>query len=236
MEGAVGDDRAEQLADRLQPAFPGCLGGLDDERCRARPDDHSVPPAVERRGRVLDHVVGRRCPGGQEAGGHPRQQVVAGGVVRGDHDDPAAPAGADPVLGQSHRLGGARARGVDLRVRPAGADDLGELRVPHRQGAEQEPAVEDEPLGVDQVAQLGDPAVDLDHGGLVAAHPRPDGLEGQQLLAAALVGEVAAPGPRRRSRSPGRRRRRSRRCRRAARRAAPIARAGWSRGSSSCSA
>ena len=235
VEGAVGGDRAEHLADRLQAALPRGLGGLDDERRRAHPDDHAVPAPVERRRRVLDHVVGRGGAGGQEAGGDPGQQRVAGDVVGGDHDDPAAAAGPDPVLGQRHRLRRARARGVDLGVGAARADDLGELRVAHRQAPEQEPPVEGERLGVEQVAQLADAPVDLGRGRLVAAHPGPHRLQGEQLLATAPVGVVPS-GPRRRRRSRGTPRRRSRRCRRAARRAAPTGRAAWCRAWWSCSA
>ena len=60
--------------------------------------------------------------------------------------------GPDPVLGKGDALGGARARGVDLGVRPARADDLGELGVPHRQHAEEEPAVERVGLGLQILA------------------------------------------------------------------------------------
>ena len=64
------------------------------------------------------------------------RQVVGGDVVAGDDDDAAAAPGPDPVLGQGHGLGRAGACGVDLRVGPASADDLGELGVAHRQGPE----------------------------------------------------------------------------------------------------
>jgi hypothetical protein len=63
---------------------------------------------------------------------HGSSVVVASSA---DHDDhAAAAAGADPVLGQARRPGRRRARGVDLRVRAARADQLGELRVAHRPG------------------------------------------------------------------------------------------------------
>ena len=71
-------------------------------------------------GGVLDRVVGGGGAGGEEADADPLASGVAGDVVGGDHDDAAAAAGADPVLGQRERLGRARAGRVDLRVRARG--------------------------------------------------------------------------------------------------------------------
>ena len=68
----------------------------------------------------------------------------------GDDDHAAAAPGADPVLGQAHRLGGARAGRVHLGVGPAGADVLGELRVAHGEDAEEEAAIEDEAVLVEE--------------------------------------------------------------------------------------
>ena len=190
VEGTVRRHGAEHLADRLQATLARGFRGLDDERRGAHPDDHAVPAPVERGGGVLDRVVGRRCSGGQEARGDPGQQVVGGDVVSTDDDDPPAAAGPDPVLGERQRLGGAGAGGVDLRVGAAGADDLRELRVPHGQAAEQEPPVEGERLDLEQVSQLGDAAVHLGDGRLVAAHPGAHRLEGEQLVAASAIGVV----------------------------------------------
>ena len=74
------------------------------------PDQRAVPSAVEGQGGLLDLVVGGGGARGQEAGADPSQQAVAGHVVGADHDHAAAAAGADPVLGQGDRLGGARRR------------------------------------------------------------------------------------------------------------------------------
>ena len=123
------------------PRSRAASAALHDERRGAHADDHPVAALVERQRRLLDHLVGRGGARREEARADPVHQC-RGGVVGGDdHDPPAAP-GADPVLGERDRLGGARARRVDLRVRPARADELGELRVAHRQHAEQEAAVE----------------------------------------------------------------------------------------------
>ena len=191
VEGAVRGDRPEHLTDGLQPTLSRGLGGLDDERRRAHSDDHPVTATVERDRGLLDRLVGRRGAGGQEACRDPRQELVAGHVVRGHHDDPPAAPGPDPVLGQRQCLGGARARRVDLGVRAPGPDDLGELRVTHGQAPEEEPSVERERLGLQQATQLGDPTVGLGAGGLVALHRAPDRFQGQELLAPPTVGVVA---------------------------------------------
>ena len=190
VERAVRGGRCEHLRDRLEAALPRDTVGLDHDRGRAHADHHAVPTPVER-GRHLGHdVLGRGRAGGEEAGADPLEQDVAGDVVGGDDDHAPAPPGADPVLGQRHGLRGARARGVDLGVGPAGADQLGELRVTHRQAAEDEAAVVGERLVLQHVPQLGDPPVDLGGGRLRAGHPSAHGLQGEQLLAAAAVGHV----------------------------------------------
>ena len=165
---------------------------------------------------------------------------VRGGVVGGHDQHPAAAPGADPVLGERDRLRGARAGGVDLGVRPARPDQLGELRVAHREDAEEEPAVE----GVRLLLELA-----LAGRGC-AARPRrapPDrcrrGRASWRAATRARRGARGACGPwcsappRRRSpRGRGRPRRRSPRCRRAARPEATSGRAAWCPWSWSCSA
>ena len=136
VESAVGSDRGEDFANRLQPAFCGGIGGLHDEGRRPHAKDHPVPTQVERRGGLLHEVVCGGSPGGQESRRQPGQQRIGAGVVGGHHDHPATAADPDPIFGERGRLSGARARGIDLRVRPACADDLGELRMAHRQAPE----------------------------------------------------------------------------------------------------
>ena len=132
------------------------------------------------------------APEARKPDAEPRQQRVGRRVVGGDHDHPPAAAGADPVLGQRHRLRGARARRVDLRVRPARADDLGELRVAHRQAPEQEAPVEHVRLGLEGVrAARGCAGRPPAAAGLVVAHPRAHRLQRAQLFAAAAVDVVA---------------------------------------------
>ena len=81
-----------------------------------------------------------------------------------DDEDPAAAAGADPVLGEARGNPIERAGRVDLGVRAARADELGELRVPHREDPEEEAAVEDVGLLLEELLQGGDLRVDLGEG------------------------------------------------------------------------
>ena len=207
---------------------------------RAHAEDHPVPSAIERQGGVGDVVVGRRCTAGEEAGAEPAEEVVGRDVVGGDDDDSTAAAGADPVLGDGHGLGGAGARRVDLRVRTAGADEVGELRVAHRQDAEQEAAVEAVRLVVDELAEVVQPPVDLverDVGSVELSTRRTRiGLELGPLRRDGCVGGEGIGLDRELLDARGTPMRRSRRCRRAARRAGPIARAAGYRGGSSCTA
>ncbi len=142
MEGAVRGHRAQHFADRLDAAFACGFGALHHQGRGAHAHDHAVPAAVERKAASSTTSSVAAAPAGQEAGAEPFDQVVGSDVVRRDDDHAAAAAGADPVLRQRNGLGGAGAGGVDLRVRTAGADELGELRMPHGQDAEQEAPVE----------------------------------------------------------------------------------------------
>ena len=192
VEGAVGDDGSEDLGDRLDAALTSGRGRLQDQRRRPGPDDHAVPAPVERRGRVLDPLVGGCRAGGEEAGADPRHHLIAGGVVGRDDDDPAAATGPDPVLGDRDGLRRARAGGVDLGVRAAGTDDLGELRVAHRQDPEEEPTVELERVLVKLTLEFGDEGVDLGADRLAPGEVGADTLQGQQVFPAGPVFGVVA--------------------------------------------
>ena len=146
VEGAVGGDRSQHLADRLDAPLPRRLGRLDHDGGRAHPEQHPVAAVVEGERGLLDDLVGGCRAGGEEAGPDPVEQRVGRDVVGRDDDDPTAAAGADPVLGERDGLCGARAGRVHLGVRAPRPDDLGELRVSHRQDPEQEPPVELEGL------------------------------------------------------------------------------------------
>ena len=187
VERRVGDDRAHQLADGRQAPLARRRGRLDHEGRRTHADDHPVAAPVERRRRVLDLLVGRRGAGGEEAARDPGQQHVARDVVGRDDDHAPAAAGTDPVLGDRERLRRRGAGRVDLRVRPARADDLGKLRVAHRQRAEQEAAVELVRVRLELVAQLRDQRIDLGARGGVRPHPGAQPLERQKLLAARAI-------------------------------------------------
>src|SRR5581483_3231654 len=136
---AVGGDGAEQLADGPDAALAGGIRALHDQARRAHPDNHAVTAPVEREGGLGDDLVRGGGAAGQERRPHPLEHMVGGDVVRRDNDHTAAASGTDPVVGQSDRLGGAGAGGVDLRVGTARADEFGELRVAHGQQAEDHP-------------------------------------------------------------------------------------------------
>ena len=194
VECGVGGHRSEHLADRGQAALAGGGGALDHQAGGAHPDDHAVAAAVERQRRLLDDVVGRGGTGRQEAGADPAHHRVGGGVVGGDDQHAAAAAGPDPVLGERDRLRRARTRGVDLGVRAARADQLGKLRVTHREDPEDEPAVEGIGVLLELVLQVVDAPLDLVEddgiGAVVVEHPRAQRLQRGQALAAHVVGRV----------------------------------------------
>ena len=161
VEGAVGGDGAEHLADGRDAALARGRGALDDDAGRAHPEDHPVAALIERQRSLRDVFVGGRRAGGQEARADPRQQRVGGHIVGGhDHDARAAPH-ADPVLGDGDGLRRARAGGVDLGVRPPRPDQLGELGVAHGERAEQEPAIEAVRMRREVALELVDPTVDV---------------------------------------------------------------------------
>ena len=164
VEGAVRGDRGEHLADGSDSALARGLRTLHDQGGRAHAHDHAVASAVEGQGRILHPLVGGRRARSQEAGADPLHQEVGGGVVGGDDDHAATAPGPDPVLGQAHRLGRARAGRVHLGVGSAGADVLGELRVAHGEDAEQEATIEDEAVLAQQGFRLLDPTVELGEG------------------------------------------------------------------------
>ena len=142
VEGAVARLAAQQLNDAAHAALAHGVLAFHDEGARAHAHDRAVAALVEGQGGLGHLVFRRRRAHGQEARADPLQEVVAGHVVRADDDHAAAPAAADPVLGNGDALGRAGAGGVDLRVGAARADVLGELAVAHGQDAEQEAAVE----------------------------------------------------------------------------------------------
>ncbi|MEZ5097296.1 MAG: hypothetical protein R2731_15095 [Nocardioides sp.] len=190
VEGAVGGHGPQDLADRLDAALARRLRGLDDERRGAHPDDHAVPAPVERRRRILHALVRGGRAAGEEPRPDPGHHPLAGGVVGRHHDHAPAAPGPDPVLGDRQRLRRARTGRVDLGVRTAGADQLGELGVPHRQHAEQEPPVEGVRVGVTLGAHLGQQSVDLGQRRAALVELRPDRFESQDLLAASAVERV----------------------------------------------
>ncbi len=195
VEGAVGRDRGEHLADRAQPPLPGAVRVLDHEGRRAHSEDHAVAAAVEGQRRLLDHLVRGRGARGQEPGADPLQHAIGGDVVGSHHQHAAAATRADPVLRHGEGLGGAGAGGVDLGVGAPGADVLGELGVTHRQDAEQEAAIEVVRMGGDLVAHRVDAVLELRAQHLAAAgavvQARAQGLEGLELAVAGVVLLVA---------------------------------------------
>ena len=166
------------------------FGALHYERSGTHAEDHPVAAAVERDRRLGDVLVGGGRPAREEAGAEPAEELVGGDVVGCDHDDATATAGSDPVLGEAHGLGGAGACRVDLCVRASGADEVGELGVPHRQDMEQEAAIEAVWVVVDQLAEVVQSPVDLVERHVSAFdfdEARPDRLQLGPLLASGVV-------------------------------------------------
>ncbi len=188
VEGAVGHDGIQNSAEGPDPALPRRLPAFEHDGRSPHPDDQAVPPAVERRGRVLDDIVGRGTAGGEETRTEPSHQVFRRDVVGGNDDDALAPPHPDPVMGQPEGLRTARTRAVGGCVRPACPDVLGELRVAHRQDAEQEAAVELVGIGVYVLAQRIHPLPDVPSD----AVDRPFGcfIEGLELFEALALDAV----------------------------------------------
>ena len=86
------------------------------------------------------------------------------GVVGRDDQDATAAACADPVLGEAHGKTHRAAGRVDLSVRAARADELGELRVPHREDPEEEAAIEGVGRLLEELPEGGDLLVDVGEG------------------------------------------------------------------------
>ena len=191
VEGAVGGDRAQHLADRLHATFAGRLGRFDDDPGGAHSHDHSVPAVVEGKSGVLHRFVGRCGAGGEEARADPLNQAVARDIVAGDDEDAAAPPGPNPVLGKGDALRRAGACGVDLCVRPASADDLCELGVAHRKRPEEESPVEGVGLGLQFLADCPDALVDLPRHRVVVADACAQGQQQIQRLPSGPVDVIA---------------------------------------------
>ena len=142
VERRIGDLAAQEFGDGAHAAGLHFGALLDDEADGAHADDHAVAARVEREGRFLDTVLGRRGPAGEEPGADPFEHGVRGDVVGADHEHALAAAHTQPVLGDGDRLRRARAGSVDLGVGALGADELGQLGVAEAQDVEQELAVE----------------------------------------------------------------------------------------------
>ena len=63
-------------------------------------------------------------------------------IISADHHDTFAASGTNPVAGNRDALCTRGTSGVDLRVRPAGTNDLSHLGMSHRQYAEEKLTVE----------------------------------------------------------------------------------------------
>ena len=153
-----------------------------------------MPAPVERRCRFLRILVGRCRAGCEEAGADPFHQVVRRDVVGGYDDDALAAALADPVLGHRNRLRRACAGAIDLCIGAACTDLFSELRVAHRQDAEQEAAIEVVFGLADESLELRDAPFDfVDRApGAIALVRQPlvQALEAFQLLAMPSLGVV----------------------------------------------
>ena len=140
--GAVGEFGAQDLDHAAHAAFAHAVLGLDDQRARAHAHEHAVAAAIERQGRALDSIFGGGSARGQESRAHPFHQMVRGQLVGADHDHaPAAPQ-TNPILGHRNGHGRGCTSRIDLRVRSANPEHLGELGVAHGEHLEDEAPVE----------------------------------------------------------------------------------------------
>ncbi len=161
VEGAIRGHGRDHVADRPQATLRRRVRTLDDQGRGAHPHDQAMTPPIEGNGRLLDRVVGGGGAAGEEACPEPLDQVVRRNIVRRDDDDAAAASRADPILRHGHRLRRAGAGGVDLRVRAPRADQLGELRVSHRERPEEKTPVEEIRLAGHGPVQFGDAPVEF---------------------------------------------------------------------------
>ncbi len=161
MEGTIGRGGGKNFADRLYTAFTCSFCALQHQCGRSHADNQTVAPTIERSRRIGDGFVRGGSSTGKKAGAHPVDEVVGGDVVGGDDDYARAAPNANPVLGDSHSLRGRGARGIDLRVRAAGSDEFGKLRVSHGERAQQEAALKNIGILFDCTAQLRDTLLQL---------------------------------------------------------------------------
>jgi hypothetical protein len=195
VERAVRCRGAEDARDGLDAAAGGGRRRLDHDGRGPHPQDHAVPPEIEGHGCVRDDIVRCRGSRGEEPGTDPVEQSIARDIVTRDDHDAFATIGSDPVLGQRNRLCGAGARRVDLGVRSAGADVLGELGVTHRQGVEQELPIELVRVLLLLDLQGVDPMVELFTQQLAASELRDTGADGLEVAEAFLPGAVLVVAP-----------------------------------------
>src|SRR5579864_3955290 len=142
MKSTVSRRGAQQFTDRLDTPLSDCIGALHDQARRSHANNQSMAETVKRSRCFLNYLIGGCRAAGQESRAKPPNQMIGGDIVGGDDDHTATTPTLDPVLCQRHSLRGARASRVQLRVRAAGSNELGELRVSHRQGPQQESPVE----------------------------------------------------------------------------------------------
>ncbi len=190
MVGAVACLAAKYLDNAAHASLAHGVFAFHHQGTGPHAQDRAVTAAVKGQRGLVHPIVRGGCTQGQEAGTHPFHQAVAGDVVTAQYQDPAAAAGADPILGQRHSLGRAGTGGVDVGVGPTGADVLGELAVAHSQNAEDEAAVELIGLALELLPHLADAAVDLLQRGRVTSIAA-QVLQQGQLAEAVLPGVVA---------------------------------------------
>ncbi len=187
MEGAVGRDRGQHLADGAHAALAHGVFGFDDQRSRAHTDNHAVAAAVEGQGRQAQFAFGGGRAAGHQGGADPLRQAAAGDVIPGNDDHAAGAPGADPILGDGDGVGGGGAGSVDMGVRAARPDVFGELGMSHRQDAEDVAPVEVVVEAANLGLQFGNAFLEsLFQVGLLRRH---QGRHAAQFL------ELAAQGP-----------------------------------------
>ena len=161
VERTIGHNGAKHLTNGLHASFSDRACGFENHGAGTHADNQPVTTPVEGNGGVLYVLIGGGGAAGQKARADPLDQIVAGGVVGGDHDDAAAATSTNPVFRQTQRLAAASTGRIDLGVGTTGDDHLGELRVPESQDLEEEAPIEDVGIFIDPRLEVLDLAFDF---------------------------------------------------------------------------
>ena len=142
VKGAVADAGAQNLRLAGQAALGHRVGPFDHQPHGPAAQNGAVALGIEGFGRLFHHALDRGGAHGEKPRGDPGALHRAGGSLAADDDHPLAAAGADPVLGHAHRLGGGGTGPAHLHVGSLGLDELGEVGRSQGHHVEEQVAVE----------------------------------------------------------------------------------------------